>query len=67
MQLTYSINEASKVLSIGKTKLYKAINNGTLKARKYGKRTIILQKDIDSFLNNLDSYPIKSKGEQDVL
>lgn len=56
MQMSYSIDEARKVTGIGRTKLYEAINEGLLRARKYGKRTIILKDDLQKFLNSLESY-----------
>lgn len=54
-----SIDEASSISGIGRTKLYQAINSGALKARKFGKRTIILRDDLEAFLSNLAEY---SKG-----
>jgi excisionase family DNA binding protein len=45
-----SIAEASTMAGIGRTKIYQAIGSGELKARKYGKRTIILRQDLQSFL-----------------
>ncbi|GAA4780140.1 helix-turn-helix domain-containing protein [Novosphingobium ginsenosidimutans] len=39
--LAYSVADACKVSSIGKTNLYKLIANGKLEARKVGKRTLI--------------------------
>lgn len=54
--LVLSIDEAAKALSIGKTKLYAELKAGNLKAKKFGKRTLILQEDIKQFINNLDAY-----------
>lgn len=39
--LAYSIADACKVSSIGKTRLYSLIAEGRLEARKIGKRTLI--------------------------
>lgn len=39
--LAYSIHDACRVSSIGKTRLYQLINEGKLEARKIGKRTLI--------------------------
>lgn len=57
MQLSYSIDEVCAVTGIGKTKIYQLINSGALKARKLGKRTIILKDDLDAFLASLETYP----------
>ncbi|WP_409364851.1 helix-turn-helix domain-containing protein [Bradyrhizobium sp. JYMT SZCCT0428] len=35
---------------IGRTKLYQAITEGSLKARKCGKRTLVLREDLRGFL-----------------
>ncbi|MEQ1768503.1 MAG: DNA-binding protein [Devosia sp.] len=37
-------------------KLYEAINSGALKARKNGKRTVILDGDLRAWLDNLPVY-----------
>lgn len=39
--LAYSIADACRVSSIGRTRLYQLINEGRLEARKIGKRTLI--------------------------
>lgn len=62
MQLSYSIDEVSVLTGIGKTKLYSAISNGSLAARKFGKRTLVLKGDIDRFLNQLPQ--IQSEGKE---
>ena len=56
MQLSLSIEEVCTATGIGRTKIYEAINQGLLLAKKYGKRTIILKDDLDNFLSNLESY-----------
>ncbi|WJS98372.1 helix-turn-helix domain-containing protein [Novosphingobium humi] len=39
--LAYSVADACRVSSIGKTRLYQLINQGKLKTTKLGKRTLI--------------------------
>jgi excisionase family DNA binding protein len=48
-----SIAEACAVAGIGRTKLYQAIGEGSLIARKYGKRRIVLRDDLRTFLAGL--------------
>jgi excisionase family DNA binding protein len=48
-----SVLEACRVAGIGRTKIYEAISAGRLKARKFGKRTLILRTDLREFLANL--------------
>ena len=48
-----SILEACQVAGIGRSKIYEAIGEGSLKARKLGKRTIILRSELQRFLSAL--------------
>lgn len=59
MELSYSIEQVQTITGIGRTKLYEAINAGVLRARKFGKRTIILKADLEAFLESLTTYPQK--------
>lgn len=45
-----SVAEACAVAGIGRTKIYQAITEGALKARKCGKRTLVLRDDLRAFL-----------------
>lgn len=62
MQLSYSIDEVCAVTGIGKTKIYQLINSGALRARKLGKRTIILKDDLEAFLSSLQTYPASNQS-----
>jgi excisionase family DNA binding protein len=48
-----SISEACAVAGIGRTKIYQAIADGTLIARKCGKRTLVLRDELHRFLASL--------------
>ena len=48
-----TLAEASIVSGIGRTKLYEAIADGQLTARKYGSRTIVLRGELLRFLTAL--------------
>jgi excisionase family DNA binding protein len=48
-----SIIEACDIAGIGRTTLYQAISEGQLKARKIGKRTLVLRTDLQNFLSAL--------------
>lgn len=56
MQHALSIDETMSATGIGRTKLYELINAGELKAKKIGKRTIVLKADLEEFLSNLQDY-----------
>jgi excisionase family DNA binding protein len=51
--LAMSPRDASKAIGIGMTMLYAEIKAGRLKARKIGKRTVILRDDLLEYLNSL--------------
>jgi excisionase family DNA binding protein len=48
-----SIAEAAAMAGLGRTKIYEAISKGRLKARKCGKRTLILRDELRQFLASL--------------
>ena len=48
-----SIPDACRVAGLGRIKVYEAISDGRLKARKFGKRIIILRTDLHLFLKAL--------------
>lgn len=58
----YTIDETSKIIRVGRTRLYEEINNGRLKAFKVGKRTLISDASIQDWLANLPFYPTKYQG-----
>lgn len=49
-KLGYSPDEAAAVSGGGRTKIFQAIKEGKLKARKFGRRTIIISDDLKAFL-----------------
>ena len=64
-----SIAEASHVSGIGRTKLYEAIDERQLVARKFGKRTIILREDLTRFLvalpvTNAEVRPLSAPADR---
>jgi excisionase family DNA binding protein len=48
-----SVAEACAIAGIGRTKIYEAISDGRLVARKLGKRRLILRDDLQKFLSEL--------------
>lgn len=54
-QMAYSIDATEKLLDVGKTTVYKAINEGKLKAVKYGRRTLIPRESLENFIKQLPS------------
>ena len=55
--LSYTIDEASKITGLGRTRLYEELNSGRLKGVKAGRRTLIPHTNIQKWLEDLESYP----------
>jgi excisionase family DNA binding protein len=49
----YSVNSAAEVIGAGRDGVYAAIRSGQLRARKFGRRTLILDEDLTDFLRKL--------------
>jgi excisionase family DNA binding protein len=58
-KLGYSIPEFAEATSLGRSKIYQEINNGNLKARKFGKRTVIIESDAIAYLESLPLLEVK--------
>lgn len=56
-KLAYTIDQAVDQGAGSRTIVYEAINAGTLKAKKRGKRTIILADDLIAYLEALPDFP----------
>jgi excisionase family DNA binding protein len=52
--LAYSINEACRVSSLGRTRLYQLIGEGKLDVRKIGKRTLIPAASLRALISGED-------------
>jgi len=54
----YTVREALRELGIGRSKLYEEIASNRLRARKLGKRTIILGDELRRYLSALPDSDI---------
>ncbi|MFF9553160.1 helix-turn-helix domain-containing protein [Methylobacterium fujisawaense] len=57
-----TIEEACAASGLGTTYLYKAMAKGELRARKAGRRTIIMRDDLRSFLAALPAFQSEASG-----
>lgn len=55
--LTHSPSDAARVVGCGRSAIYRAMSSGSLKARKLGRRTMILDEDLRTWLSAL---PVRS-------
>ena len=51
-KLSVTINEASEMLGLGRSTIYRLINSGDLKPRKVGKRTLFLVSELEEFIHS---------------
>jgi excisionase family DNA binding protein len=66
-KLGLTIAEAAFAAGIGRSRLYEAIADGQLTARKFGARTLVLRDDLDRFLAALPAIhgePAAGKAAQ---
>ncbi len=61
-KLAYTIAEAVDQGAGSRTVVYESINNGTLRAKKRGKRTIILATDLAEYLEALPAFGIEEEA-----
>lgn len=59
-KMAFTINETVEAGGGSRTKIYEALGDGTLKARKRGNRTIILAADLRAYLESLPDYEPKA-------
>ncbi len=55
-RLSFGPVGAANVAGIGLTKLYEEIKSGRLKAKKFGKRTLVTAAALEDWLNSLPDY-----------
>lgn len=52
-KFAFSVAEAVERSGLGRTSLYTAIGSGELQARKHGRRTVVLARDLERYLEAL--------------
>ena len=60
--LAYSIPEAAKIASVGRSFLYEEIRAGRLIARKARGRTLILHQDLVAYLSDLPTREVAGEA-----
>jgi excisionase family DNA binding protein len=60
--LAVSVNEATRLLGIGRTRLYQAFNDGDLKPIKCGKKTLVAYSDLQDWLRRLRDGTIQPRA-----
>jgi len=57
-QRAMSVAQFCQVYNVGRTKAYEEIGSGRLRARKNGKRTIIIEDDAEDWLQHLPVFEL---------
>jgi excisionase family DNA binding protein len=58
-KLAFSVAEAAVHADLCRDNIYRAIRDGDLRARKAGRRTLILRTDLEAYLQNLPSLALR--------
>ena len=57
-QVCISIEDASKLLGIGLTKFYEELNSKRIKAKRFGRRTLVSPDSLKIWFDNLPDFKI---------
>jgi excisionase family DNA binding protein len=59
-KIAFTINEAARVSGLSRSLLYIAIGSGALRARKCGRRTLVLAHDLSAWIERLPTIEVKA-------
>jgi excisionase family DNA binding protein len=62
-RMAFTISQAITTAGVRKTSLYAAIKRGELRARKSGRRTLILRDDLHAWLERLPTLELNTRGQ----
>ena len=62
----FTIGEAVELSGLGRTSLYLAIGRGELPARKRGRRTVVLARDLERYLESLPKASVSLVAQPPV-
>jgi excisionase family DNA binding protein len=65
--MAFTVDEAVVVSRIGRNSLYLAVETGALRARKLGRKTLILKDDLRAWLESLPSASSGGANEAEKL
>tara|TARA_B100002049_G_C16050152_1_gene363100 strand:+ start:268 stop:510 length:243 start_codon:yes stop_codon:yes gene_type:complete len=63
--IALTIDEAASIARLSRSTIYVALRDGSLTARKLGRRTIICVDDLRQFLDTLPAFKCKRLGGED--
>jgi excisionase family DNA binding protein len=65
-KMAFSVDEAAMRAGLGRDRIYTAIRDGDLIAKKFGRRTLITADALRRFLEDLPPLRLPSVGEPDA-
>ncbi|HEY1245860.1 MAG TPA: helix-turn-helix domain-containing protein [Hyphomicrobiaceae bacterium] len=57
-RLAHSVEEAAALTGVSRDRLYAAMNERALRARRFGRRTLILREDLMAWLRGLEDVEL---------
>jgi excisionase family DNA binding protein len=65
-KIVLTLEETCEIARIGRSTLYRSLRSGALRARKIGKKTVVLREDLQAWLQSLPtSVPVGARSEMD--
>lgn len=61
-KLALTVPDAVKASGLGRASIYRAIHDGKLIVRRFGKRTLILREELEAFLRSLPTGVISERA-----
>jgi excisionase family DNA binding protein len=59
-KIAFTINEAARVSGLSRSLLYIAIGSGALRAKKCGRRTLVLAPDLSAWIERLPAFEVNA-------
>jgi len=63
-KIAFTVDEAARQASLGRDRIYAAIRDGRLEARKAGRRTVVTADAIKRFINALPALKLPQEGDR---
>jgi excisionase family DNA binding protein len=63
-KIALTVTEAARASGLSRSLLYVAIGSGALRAKKCGRRTLVLARDLSAFIERLPAIQAKAANQQ---
>jgi excisionase family DNA binding protein len=63
-KIAFTVKEAARASGLSRSLLYVAIGRGSLRARKCGRRTVVLARDLSAWIERLPTIEVKASNQQ---